>query len=392
MSKSIDKSIEIFINQLQARIDLFNSSTVSSNVDNNRDNFNKLIEIISGYTDIPVQDITLSELYQFSLIDIKKILKLIGTEPSLIDELIDKIKLDSKDLSVYELIRTNITLYAKNFLSINETQNELIASKIEQYQKYIDLFKNKNYEGLFDQVNDLMHIMTSISLGDEDMWPILRYIAQKNAKIVKNTKIDVNVLSKAYYIINKYIPEEPTSIHQTIVKYISNNEIDIDLIPSIAESIATEEQCSKYDVQNCLVSFILSTLCDEYTKSGDNKEELISSIKDVLEFIIPATNEIIMISKEILKESRGFMSNCIESGNTDFEHYQNTTITELAQEYDSRETAIDLKKIPILKTISETLDHIEKCTVDSEEYNLCCSTLVELIDTYNLVDEKKKDL
>lgn len=391
MSKSIKESIEVFITELQARIDLFSSSIVSSNVDSNRDNFNELVEIISGYTNTPVENITLSDLHQVSLIDIKKILKLIGTESKLINEIINKIKDDPNNLNIYEVIRTNISLYAKNYLSINETQNALIASKIKEYQKYIDLIVNENFKELFEDINGLEHVMTSINLENEDKWRILRYVAQMNYQHGMSEEY-VNLVSKCNEIISKYIPEEPTDIHRKIIKYISDSGLDIDLIPTIAEKIAFENNYNKYDIQNCLVSLVLSTLCDEYTKKEEEREEILLNIKDVLTFVIPVTNEIIMTSKEILESSAEFMSNCIESGNTDFDHYQNTTITELAHEYNSREIAIDLKKLPILKTIAETLDHIERCVIDSEEYNLCCSTLVELTDAFYLIDEKKRDL
>lgn len=391
MSKSVKKSLQTFITELQARIDLFSSSAVSSNVDSNRENFNKLIEIISGYTDTPVENITLSELYQFSLIDIKKILKIIGTKSSLIDELINEIKKDDNSLSAYKEIKKIISIYAKSFLSINETQSELITSKIEEYQKYIDLVTTDNFNEKFENQDELIHVMNSIGLEDEDKWRILEYVAQKNCQYTNNEE-EANIISKCNDIISKYIPDEPTDVHRKIAKYISDNGLDIDLIPTVAEKIALENNQNKYDIQNCLVSIVLSTLCDEYMETSDNREELLLNIKDVLRFVIPVTNEIIMTSKEILESSAEFMSNCIDSGNTDYSHYQNTTITELEREYNSREIAIDLKKLPILRTISETLDHIEKCVIDSEEYNLCCSTLVELIDTFYLVDEKKKDL
>lgn len=391
MSKSVEKSLNVFTSELKKRIDLFSSSIVSSNVESNRDSFNELIKIMANYTDTPVEKLSLSELYQVELDDIKRILELIGTDINLIDELVEKIETDGNDLGVYEVIRTNVTLYAKNFLSINETQNEVITSNIQVYQRYIDLIEQQDFEKLFEDINDLMHIMTTLGLGEEDKWPILVYVAQKNNQTVR-AKADVNIVSKCCEIINKYTSEEPTDFQNRIMRHISNNElVDMDLIPSIAERIAYEENYNKYDVQNCLVGLVLNTLIDEYAKE-DSREDVLTDIKDALSFVIPVTDEIILTAREVLEESREFMSNCIDSGNVDYDYYQNTTITELEEKYNSREIAIDLKKLPILKTISETLDHIESCAVDSEEYNLCCSTLVELIDAYNLVNEKKKEL
>lgn len=388
MSKSVEKSINLFTSELQKRIDLFNSSAVSSNIESNRSNFNELNRIFNKYTECAIQDISLSDLYMFELEDIKEILVLIGTNDSLIDELLDRIKHD--DINSYEIIKNNVTMYVKNYLSINETQNELISSKIEEYQKYIKLFEEKDYQKLFDDVNSLLQLMTSLGMENEDKWRILKFIAEKNNRAFDVDENEINILSKCNETINKYMPDELTEYHKSIINSLKNTEIDIELIPEIAASIAEKEGINKYDVQNILVGLTLSSLRENY-ESTHNQNSL-EDIKYVLSFVVPVNVEIIMEAKGILESEREFMSNCIESGNIDFDYYQNATITELENAYNSREIAIDLKKLPILKTIEDTLDHIDKCEDSEEEYNLCCSTLVELIDAYNLVDKKKKEL
>ncbi|MDE6292838.1 MAG: hypothetical protein K2L98_04070 [Bacilli bacterium] len=53
------------------------------------------------------------------------------------------------------------------------------------------------------------------------------------------------------------------------------------------------------------------------------------------------------------------------------------------------ETAVDLKTLPVIKSISETLDRLDKLERENPEYNVCIDMLNQLIEGYHKYIEKK---
>jgi hypothetical protein len=398
MGKSMSfDSVETFVKELKARIDLFNSSTISSNIDNNRKSYEEIIYIISSYTDTPIEKLKISDLKDISLVDIKKILKLIGASDDLINELVSSIKNDTNSKKIYEIIKNKIVDYCTNYISINNTQNSIISKNIEEYQKYIDMLESKQFTEVFTDIDGLMKLMQSVNLPESDRAQILKVIASRNVNAPINQDI---LLVSSQNIVNKYLEDTNSKTYEAVAKYLKRNTIDLDNIDEIVKDISESNNLPLIDVNNTLISMILNNEINyyyiaetDYYNSTQDINEL-NDTKDTISYlnkkIMSVGNEYILEAKSILESNCESYINSINEGYTNFEEYSELTESELTSIYGSKELANDLKKMVIIREISNTLDTLDNVIVDTEKYNQCISLLNELIDLYEQYNEINK--
>ena len=86
-----------------------------------------------------------------------------------------------------------------------------------------------------------------------------------------------------------------------------------------------------------------------------------------------------------------FHFNSLENGvnEADLKTYVDLSISEIEEKTLSREYAIDLKELAVLKTIFETLNTLETIEYNSPEYQKAINILKKLNEQYRILEEKK---
>lgn len=285
--------------------------------------------------------------------------------------------------------------YLTDYQNIKNSQNDMQSKKVKEYTRYINIFETESFDELFDEIDDLVKLMSSIALDGEDRWRILEYIASKNIDIEKSDIFDINLAKKVSTYIDRYLLKNPEEV-EIVKNSLAQTELDVDLIPSITKVIAKEYELSENVVKNILCAIVLNSLYEKYRDAIKNDEPddfidyLKSMIDIVLSYDVMDDNKIVERARQIITETSSLFSGAIASDEESLKEYIDSSISELIENGLSRDEAIDRKLMPIVKTISNSLEKLESLELDSEDYELCCGIISDLIDEYDKIDGKKQ--
>lgn len=397
MSKSIKTSIDEFVNELQARIDLLNSSLVSSNVSSNEESIEKIKEIVALYTETPLQNLTISDVYSISLIDIKKILKLIGRSSEYIEETMEMLKKNDKDLNIYEAIRKMIVDYVSEFYSMQKSQGAVISNNIQEYQRIIDLLSNDNTFELADDINHLMNIMNSVNLANNSKANILVHIANKNSQnYVEKMNYDISKLMDS--MIVKYYPEKDSLEYKIISEYPFRGDETSDEISIISSRLCLKANCSYSTFYNSALAYLANLQSEElYREENVSKKTKIKDyITSLIQCIIGIEEEIIQVSEQTVEDYTDIFESLAQEGYTNYREYEVLSLDELKTKYGTIETALQLKRSAIIRYMIENVQAIKEFNLrdiseeEEAEYYLTLDKLSELgliLDDYEELEK-----
>ncbi len=411
MDPKIAESVSRFVEELKKRIELLTSTTTRANL--NEDSYNAILDIINSYIHTAPSRLTVDELIKFKIDDMEKILDLIGLKEEEKNKIllvynsnvysIQNTSLQTRivELSKYfEDIIKMILDYVTDYEEIHNNQEELQSTKVSEYRHLIDVLTRESFSKLFEEeeIDKLLKLMTNFAIPVSDRQHIMQYIAMQNLKVpvLDNDIFDedyVNLLHHVTSVVDKHLIANSEE-KDIIKKELENMDIDIDLIPSIANEIA-EKHNLKYNLtKNIITALILNSLFNSYTRAieADESEEFIESFKskinDVLNIELVEDNRIIEEARAILAEKQEFYVNSIEMDD-DVNQYVGLLISEIEDMGYDYETAVDYKTLPLIKSMSETLDKIDKLDSENPDYNLCIDMLNQLLEAYNKLLEKK---
>ena len=388
MAPELKKSIESFSKELKNRIEVLSSNKVTENVDNA--NIDEIKNILSKYNIASDKSIKLNDIKRIEIEDLRTLLSLIGQKDDSINYLFSKLEehLDK----ICDLINTYIIDFAK----IEKNQTEAINEKITLYQKYIELFEKDELEEPFRDINEISKVIAEIGLPNEDKWRILQHIAVSNNKTVKSIdpKLSVRV-SECMTSVSSYLENEET--FNIIKSKLSKVEIDPEIIPTIASELANETEINEKIMTNIIASITADNLFERLKETEDVNEqtELITQIESVLDFVNNLEEPIVAEAKEIKNATFDFYYNSLVNGITEdkIKEYLDKTITELMEtDKISREHAIELKELAVLKPIYETLDTIALIDEENDVYKKAVGILKKLVEQYRLLENKKNNI
>lgn len=380
-----DKSINAFLEELKNRIELLSGNKVTENIDNSK--INEINSILGHYNISDERELSARDLMAVSKDDIQKLLTFVGQTNDSIDYMMNRLD------EYYESIANIVNKYITDFISIGTNQAQMFNEKINLYQKYINLFEQSEFKEPFDEINELSRIMSEVGLPDEDKWKILAYIAEQNNKTVEDT--DINLCSRINTEMEKleyYLSNEEVS--KIIKTKLETEEIDIDTIPTIASNLKEQTGLPLEIMINIVSVLIASNLFRQFEISGnkEDKEELKEIINTVLSYVTDVLDPVIYASEKIKNEKLEFYYNSINNGidETMIKEYMELPLSEIEGANISREYAIDLKELSVLKAIFETLETVSSVDFDTPEYQKIINILKKLNEQYRILEEKKE--
>lgn len=411
MDPKILESVNRLIDELKKRIELLTSNTTRANL--NEDSYNAIINIIDSYIHTVPSRLTVDDIIKFKIDDMEQLLNFIDIPEGEKNKIllvynsnvysIQNTSLETRkvELSKYfENIIKMIIDYVTDYEEIHNNQEELQSTKVTEYKKYIELFSAEKFPRLFEseEIDKLLKLMTNFAMPVSDRHQVLQFIASQNLKVpvLDNDLFDedyVNLLHHVTSVVDKHLianSEEKEIIKQEL----ENMDIDIDLIPTIAADIA-ERRGLKYNLtKNIMTAIILNSLFNGYTRAieNDEGEEFIESFKskieDVLNIDLVEENRIIEETRAILAETYEFYTNSV-TVDADVEQYVDPLISQIEEMGYDFDTAIDLKTLPLIQKMTQTLDQVEKLEKGSPDYNLACDILSQLLEQYHKLLNKK---
>lgn len=384
MAIQTNMSIVSFLKELKTRIELLSSNKITENINNS--NIDKINDILSHYNISPNKEISFYEISLISEDDIVSLLSLVGQTANSIKYILNELD------EYYERIAAIINKYIRDFISIGATQTQMLNDKITLYKKYIDLFEQDNFKEPFSDINEISRVMSEVGLPDEDKWKILAYVACANNQTVADTDINLGVLiDQESQHIESYLND--SKISETIKKRLEKEVVDIDTIPTLASELSLDTNLEKDVLINIISVIVASNLFIRFENSGnkEDKEELKELIKLILENIVPLKNPAIYEAEIIKRQKIEFYFNSLENGvnEADLKTYVDLSISEIEEKTLSREYAIDLKELAVLKPIFETLNTLESLEYNSPEYQKAINILKKLNEQYRILEEKK---
>lgn len=384
MAIQTNMSIVSFLKELKTRIELLSSNKITENINNS--NIDKINDILSHYNISPNKEISFYEISLISEEDIVSLLSLVGQTANYIKYILNELD------EYYERIAAIINKYIRDFISIGATQTQMLNDKITLYKKYIDLFEQDNFKEPFSDINEISRVMSEVGLPDEDKWKILAYVACANNQTVADTDINLGVLiDQESQHIESYLND--SKISETIKNRLEKEVVDIDTIPTLASELSLDTNLEKDVLINIISVIVASNLFIRFENSGnkEDKEELKELIKLILENIVPLKDPSIYEAEIIKRQKIEFYFNSLENGvnEADLKTYVDLSISEIEEKTLSREYAIDLKELAVLKPIFETLNTLEAIEYNSPEYQKAINILKKLNEQYRILEEKK---
>lgn len=325
---------------------------------------------------------TLDELFSFNVVksmnpdEIVRIYELLGLRRT-----IDEIKSGLKDDEYVYSIVEQFNNYLLDYKEVTELQNNTADLKIKKYQGTIDAILDINNPV---NVEEVLGVMNAISFQADEKWKVMINLEERNkqlkldneSKIIFNTKARISRLESVYFVdAFKY------EIN-VILKEIHDQELNINLINTYAINIAT-----KYNLDIDLVTNILITLiASDKIKDKNN----ISDVDRVLDNEVEVEDIVILKAKNIIKRSKKLYERDMSYKLKDYQDYLPIDMMEHMDI--SYAEAIDLKLLPLVKSLGESLDTLNKLskydTTYQETYDLICD-LVDLIDSLNIKKENE---
>lgn len=387
MDLLVKNSIKSFLEELRKRVELLLSSKVTENIDNSK--YNELINELSRHGIASEDPITESSIKGISDKDLKQILILADANPESADYIIGHLDHES----FYSKITDIINKYISDYKKIGLNQNEMINEKISLYQKYITLFEEENLSEPFEELNEISKVMSEVGLPDQDKWRILEYIALINTNLMNEVDINLSIqIEREYEKIKDYLEDE--NIKSVLIKKFTDEEIDIDIIPTTASELAKELEMDVDIVNNIVVVSLASKKLDElkHVDKEEYQKEYISIINDILEFIVPLHKTCVYEARKIKESTQDFYYNSIQNGISDemINSYLETPLSLIEEDNTTYEHAIELKELSVLKPIYETLNTITELDITTPEYEKATNILAKLVEQYQLLESKKE--
>lgn len=362
MAIPVSKSIKTFLEELKNRIELLSGSKVTENIDNCK--INEINSILSHYDISDEREMNSHDLMMLPKNEIKKLLTYVGQTPDSIDYMMNRLD------EYYESIANIINKYITDFISIGTSQAQMFNEKINLYQKYINLFEQQIFKEPFNEINELSRVMAEVGLPDEDKWKILAYIAEQNNATIEDTDINLgSQINEEMDKIEYYLRDE--EVNKILKARLETEEVDIDTIPTIASSLKEATGLPLEVLINIISVLISSNLFHQFEISGnkEDKQELKELINSVLSHLTEVKNPAVYEAEKIKGEKFEFYYNSINNGidETMIKEYMDKPLSEIEGVDISREYAIDLKELSVLKAIFETLETASSKKDDSPE-------------------------
>lgn len=400
----IKKSVDNFVKELQNKInDLSNMREQNKKLTSDYEHICEIINryiIVGSPLGLRKGDIIFEDVLKFNPRDLKEILELIGCNDKKIIESYDEKRneylntrnsLKKEELAKYfTSILTMIDHYIEEYNVRYVNQVNFETSKAEKYKRYIDMFTSKEFSYSFgeNELKELKLLMSECSLDSYTKAQILEYVNIKAIDFAlkgNKTVDDYDFKSHVYYLVANYLKDEK---YVNIVRK-EMPPIDYETLVFIKEE--GKKIASKYGLDpsktiNTLVALAINSLYKKYEyciENSDNEEisietnPLREAIKMLEGFFVNAEQETINMATSLVVEYEEYLN---EHGD-EAEMFLDKTMEEILELGYSKEKAIVLKTLPLIKGIKESIDILADLRYE-EEIKERTTYLVELMNMY----------
>lgn len=399
-----NSAVQNLIQELKIRIELLTSTKARANLD--EQSYQQIIAIIGKYTKRVPSELRPEDITLFKIEDIQTILITMGISKEDMNRILiafnpNVYKYQTNQTTpeiekYFESLRKMLVNYVSDYNDINSAQKSAQDEKVSEYETYINLLSQEKLTEPFEDFEGILRLMTTLATSNEDKWQILAFIAEQNIKTSALAMADINYHKRISDMIDTYV-KSGIEIAGIIEKELYRRDIDVDLIPSLAQELAAKYGENPERIQNILVTIMAvnvhSTYLSELEKDSLRAATLRDILESVLEHHIDETVEVISASKTILEGNESLIATSIDIMDDEILEYVEKSIREIEEEGYTREEAIDLKVLPILRTIAETLDELDTLTEDDPKYRVAVEVLKGLNDSYEkIIARAKKEL
>lgn len=400
----IKKSVDNFVKELQNKInDLSNMREQNKKLTSDYEHICEIINryiIVGSPLGLRKGDIIFEDVLKFNPRDLKEILELIGCNDKKIIESYDEKRteylntrnsLKKEELAKYfTSILAMIDHYIEEYNVRYVNQVNFETSKAEKYKRYIDMFTSKEFSYSFgeNELKELKLLMSECSLDSYTKAQILEYVNIKAIDFAlkgNKTVDDYDFKSHVYYLVANYLKDEK---YVNIVRK-EMPPIDYETLVFIKEE--GKKIASKYGLDpsktiNTLVALAINSLYKKYEyciENSDNEEisletnPLREAIKMLEGFFVNAEQETINMATSLVVE---YEKDLNEHG-AEAEMFLDKTMEEILELGYSKEKAIVLKTLPLIKGIKESIDILADLRYE-EEIKERTTYLVELMNMY----------
>lgn len=400
----IKKSVDNFVKELQNKInDLSNMREQNKKLTSDYEHICEIINryiIVGSPLGLRKGDIIFEDVLKFNPRDLKEILELIGCNDKKIIESYDEKRteylntrnsLKKEELAKYfASILAMIDHYIEEYNVRYVNQVNFETSKAEKYKRYIDMFTSKEFSYSFgeNELKELKLLMSECSLDSYTKAQILEYVNIKAIDFAlkgNKTVDDYDFKSHVYYLVANYLKDEK---YVNIVRK-EMPPIDYETLVFIKEE--GKKIASKYGLDpsktiNTLVALAINSLYKKYEyciENSDNEEisietnPLREAIKMLEGFFVNAEQETINMATSLVVEYEEYLN---EHGD-EAEMFLDKTMEEILELGYSKEKAIVLKTLPLIKGIKESIDILADLRYE-EEIKERTTYLVELMNMY----------
>lgn len=400
----IKKSVDNFVKELQNKInDLSNMREQNKKLTSDYEHICEIINryiIVGSPLGLRKGDIIFEDVLKFNPRDLKEILELIGCNDKKIIESYDEKRteylntrnsLKKEELAKYfTSILAMIDHYIEEYNVRYVNQVNFETSKAEKYKRYIDMFTSKEFSYSFgeNELKELKLLMSECSLDSYTKAQILEYVNIKAIDFAlkgNKTVDDYDFKSHVYYLVANYLKDEK---YVNIVRK-EMPPIDYETLVFIKEEgkrIALKYGLDPSKTINTLVALAINSLYKKYEyciENSDNEEisietnPLREAIKMLEGFFVNAEQETINMATSLVVE---YEKDLNEHG-AEAEMFLDKTMEEILELGYSKEKAIVLKTLPLIKGIKESIDILADLRYE-EEIKERTTYLVELMNMY----------
>lgn len=400
----IKKSVDNFVKELQNKInDLSNMREQNKKLTSDYEHICEIINryiIVGSPLGLRKGDIIFEDVLKFNPRDLKEILELIGCNDKKIIESYDEKRteylntrnsLKKEELAKYfTSILAMIDHYIEEYNVRYVNQVNFETSKAEKYKRYIDMFTSKEFSYSFgeNELKELKLLMSECSLDSYTKAQILEYVNIKAIDFAlkgNKTVDDYDFKSHVYYLVANYLKDEK---YVNIVRK-EMPPIDYETLVFIKEE--GKKIASKYGLDpsktiNTLVALAINSLYKKYEyciENSDNEEisietnPLREAIKMLEGFFVNAEQETINMATSLVVE----YEKDLNEHSDEAEMFLDKTMEEILELGYSKEKAIVLKTLPLIKGIKESIDILADLRYE-EEIKERTTYLVELMNMY----------
>ena len=357
------QEIENIIKELNARIDLLSSTDEKLELSK----VSSVLSITNKYGKI---DSTL-----FSDEDLNKLYELLNIEEN------SSLRTDK------ELLNDYLNKYINDNKELKGNLDDIRSNEIELYKKYINILTSSKFDELFNDFDELDELFNDLGIQPADKWQILKHIDYANFNTKEYGLFAININSKLIQFNNIYLTNKP--LVEEIDNKLTNMNIDLGMIPNLVKRFS--KNGNDEEVHNIIVTLILNEL---YKRLIDyiNKEEMDKvhevelTIKEALKYANNFEESIVSPTEEIVLSYDKLLSEELNKGN-DIKSYMSISIEDLEKTYESHDKAVNLKLLPIVNSMKETLSSMKETDETSEEYTDYLKLLMNLNEAYNEIKE-----